>query len=71
MGAATIIEKKCWDDLMAVLEFNSLSPFTMLTGVMLSTSLLYLSTLLSGGRRRIWVEEGLKLHSHYCLKNAI
>ena len=33
----------------------------------MSTSLLDLSTLFSGGRGGIWVEEGFKLHAHYCL----
>ena len=37
-------------------------------GVMLSSSLLDLSTLFGGGRGGIWIEEGFKLHAHYCLK---
>ena len=43
-------------------------PCSMLIGVTLSTSLLHLSTLFGGGWGGIWVEEGLKLHAHFCLK---
>ena len=56
---------------MAVIEFGPLSPCTLLIGVMLSTSLLDLSTLFGGGRGGMWVEEGFKLHAHYCLKNTV
>ena len=56
---------------MAVIEFGPLSPCTMLIGVMLSSSLLGLSTLFGGGRGGKWVEEGFKLHAHYCLKNIV
>ena len=40
----------------------------MLIGIMLTTPLLDLSTLLDGDRGGIWVEEGFELHAHYCLK---
>ena len=63
--------KKVLDDLIAVLEFGPLSPCTMLIGVMLSTSLSDLSTVFGGGRGGIWVEEGFKVHAHYCFKNAV
>ena len=56
---------------LAVLEFDPLSLCTILIGVMLSTSLLYLSVLFGGGRGWIWVEEGFKLHVHYCLETAV
>ena len=46
---------------MAVIEST---PYTLLIGIMLSTSLLDLSTLFGGGRGGIWVEEGFKLHAH-------
>ena len=53
--------KKVWDDLMVVLEFDPLSPCTMLIGALLLTSLLFLSTLVG------WLREviGLKKGSSY------
>ena len=44
---------------MAVIEFALLSPCTLLTGVMLSTSLLDLSTLFGGGRGGDGLKKGL------------
>ena len=46
---------------MVVFEFGSLSPCTMSTGVLLSTSLLGLSSLFAGDSGWVWIEEGFKL----------
>ena len=56
---------------MVVIEFDPLSPCTLLIGVMFSTSLLDHSTLFGGGRGGIWVEEGFKLHEKRGLKLAL
>ena len=68
MNELQALKKKCWDDLMAVIQHGLLFLCTMLIGVMLSMSLLDLLTLFSGRRGGIWVEEGFKLYAHYCLE---
>ena len=56
---STIIEKKCWNNLMAVVEFGPLFPMYNVDRRMLSTSLLDLSTLFGEegrdmGLRWVW-----------------